>query len=362
MLSVLFVEDDEEAIITILDRIDEDESDIERCVCDFHEAEEKIRSLRPDIVVLDLFEGPLLEENNRGSEHLNFIWKKQFCPVVVHTGLPEALEGYENPFVQVLKKGQDSSGNVLEAIRSFEPHVRSLKEIDEHIRESFACALRVVAPYAFDTFEQVKQRNDAILRAGRRRLAALMDEYTGEGQVLASWEQYLCPPISEDILLGDILMENDREGTDPSMFRVVLSPSCDLVSSGGRKPKVREILVARCCSTKKSTELMGWENISPGKLKDRLDPILSRGYSETLVPLPALKSRIPTMMVNLRELELIPFGDVGSESVRFRRVASLDSPFRELVSWAYLQVTGRPGVPDRDLESWRDEIVDDYQS
>ena len=80
MLSVLFVEDDKEAIKTILDRIDEDESDIEHCLCDFYEAEEKIRSLRPDIVVLDLFEGPLLEENNRGAEHLNVIWEKTVLP------------------------------------------------------------------------------------------------------------------------------------------------------------------------------------------------------------------------------------------------------------------------------------------
>lgn len=362
MLSVLFVEDDKEAITTILDRIDHDESGIERCVCDFHEAEEKIWSLRPDIVVLDLFEGPLLEGNNRGSEYLNIIWEQQFCPVVVHTGLPEALEGNENPFVQVLKKGQDSDEEVLKAIRCFEPHVQSLKEVDEHIRESFAFALQVVAPYAFDTFKEAKQRNDAILRAGRRRLAALMDEHPEEGQELASWEQYLCPPISEDILLGDILKKTDKEGTDPSLFRVVLSPSCDLVSSGGRKRKVDEILVAECCSTKRGLELMGLGNIGVRKLKDLLDSTLSRGYFETFVPLPALRSRIPTMLVNLRALELIPFCDVGSESERFQRVASLDSPFRELVSWAYMQVTGRPGVPDRDLESWRDEIVADYQS
>ena len=259
--------------------------------------------------------------------------------------------------MQILQKGQDSSENVLEAIRSFEPHVQSLKDVDEQIRESFASALRVVAPYAFDTFEQVRQRNDAILRAGRRRLAALMDEHPGEEQVLASWEQYLCPPISEDILLGDILRDTEKEGTDPSLFRVVLSPSCDLVSSGGRQPKINEILVARCCSTKRGVELMGWGNIGAGKLKDRLNPILSRGYSDTLVPLPALKSRIPTMMANLRELELIPIGDVSSEGSRFLRVASLDSPFRELISWAYMQVSARPGVPDRDLVSWRDEIV-----
>ena len=157
MLSVLFVEDDKEAIITILDRIDQDESGIEQCVCDFHEAEEKIRSLRPDIVVLDLFEGPLNEENNRGSEHFNFIWENQFCPVIVHTGLPDALEGYENPFVQVLKKGGSSEEEVLKAICRFEPHVQALKDTEDYIRDSLSFAMRDIAPFAFDTFSQVEQ-------------------------------------------------------------------------------------------------------------------------------------------------------------------------------------------------------------
>ncbi|MDE0199480.1 MAG: hypothetical protein OXK78_14860 [Caldilineaceae bacterium] len=361
MIEVLFVEDEVDFIKPILDDIHQKVQDVNCTISGFDDVEEKIRSLRPNIVVLDLIEGPL-SDNNRGIAYLDFIWKQQFCPVIVHTGFPDLFEGYENPFVQLIQKGQDSSENLLESIRYFEPHVRSLKEVDDHIRESFASALRDVAPYAFDTFEEVKQRNDAILRAGRRRLAGLMDEHPGEGQVLASWEQYLCPPISEDILLGDILRETDREGTDPSLFRVVLSPSCDLVSSGGRQPKISEILVARCCSIKRGVELMGWGNINAGKLKDRLNPILSRGYSDTLVPLPALKSRIPTMMANLRDLELIPFGDVSSEGSRFIRVASLDSPFRELISWAYMQVSARPGVPDRDTVSWCDEIVDDYQS
>ncbi|MCY4115511.1 MAG: hypothetical protein OXF55_01330 [Caldilineaceae bacterium] len=362
MLRVLFIEDDKEAIKTILDRIDQDERDIERSECDFHEAEEKIWALRPDIVVLDLFEGALLRENDRGSDLLGLIWEKQFFPVVVHTALPEALEGYENPFVHVLKKGIESSETVLEAIRSLEPHVRSLKEVDKHIRESFAFALRDVAPFAYETFEEAKQRNDAILRGGRRRLAALMDEHPGTDQVLASWEQYICPPLSQDMLLGDILRKTDKEGADPSLFRVVLSPSCDLVSSGGREPKVREILVAKCCSTKRGIEFLGWGNMNTRKLKDRLDSVLSRGYSEALVPLPALRGRVPTMMANLRELELIPFGDVGCESDRFLRVASLDSPFRELISWAYIQASGRPGLPDRDLTFWREEIVADFQS
>ena len=363
MLSVLFVEDDKEAIITILDRIDQDESGIEHCVCDFHEAEEKIRSLRPDIVVLDLFEGPLNEENNRGSEHLNFIWEKQFCPVIVHTGLPDALEGYENPFVQVLKKGGSSEEEVLKAISRFEPHVQALKDTEDYIRDSLSFAMRDIAPFAFDTFSQVEQRNDAIRRAGRRRLAAMMDEYLGNSQLLASWEQYLCPPLSNDILLGDILREADKDVNDPTSFRVVLTPSCDLASGGNRIRNVCKVLVAKCSSTKSGFEHTIMKDWKPSQLKKRLrSTVLSRGYIEAIMPFPELKGRFPSMVANLRELELIPICDIKPDGHKFIRVASLDSPFRELVSWVYIQVTGRLGLPDRDLDPWRDDIVAEHRS
>lgn len=45
-----------------------------------------------------------------------------------------------------------------------------------------------------------------------------------------------------------------------------------------------------------------------------------------------------------------------AEGIAFERIASVDSPFRELVTWSYLQVAGRPGLPDRDLDEWAEGI------
>ena len=363
MLKVLFVEDDVDAIEPNLNLIRQEEPEFELCVFEFDEAETNIKSLRPDIVVLDLWEGPLSENVNAGSAHLGFIWNQQFCPVIIHSAFPDIRSEYENSFVRVITKGQNSPEQVLNAIRDFRQHVQALKGAEEHIRNFFSIAMRDVAPTTFEFYTNAEERNDAFLRAGRRRLAALMDEISAEGQKLASWEQYICPPISESILLGDVLRQSDGECNDPASFRVVLTPSCDLVSSRNRKPKVNSVLVAKCCSTKNGFDLTSWGSIRVEKLKDRLrDTVLSRGYFETIMPLPAFQGRIPTMVANLQELELIPLGDIGLTDKRFLRIASLDSPFRELVSWAYFQVSGRPGVPDRDFASWSDEIIADYKN
>ena len=100
------------------------------------------------------------------------------------------------------------------------------------------------------------------------------------------------------------------------------------------------------------------------ELKKRLrSTILTQGYSDAIIPFPCLEGHIPTMVADLRDLELIDNQKVGGrDSGRpFLRIASIDSPFRELVAWAYLQIACRPGLPDRDFNSWRDEIVEDVK-
>lgn len=362
MFKILFVEDEADAIEDILELLQDEEQEFKCCVIGFSEFESNIKRIRPEIVVLDLWEGNPLENNNQGIKKLNFIWKKQFCPVVVHSANPDISEEFSNPFVREIRKGQNSPQEVLAAILELLPHVQALKEAEEYIRDSFSTAVREVAPAAFGFFENVEERNDAILRAGRRRLAALMDEYLEEGRMLASWEQYLCPPVTKDIMLGDILRKADEDDTDPDSFRLVLTPSCDLASSENRKSKVDDVLVAKCCSVKSGFGNTVMKNWDVSTVKKRLiSTVLSRGFMEAIMPLPAFQGRIPPMAVNLRELALIPIRNVGLKDTKFLRIASLDSPFREMVSWAYIQISGRPGLPVRDLVHWRDEIVAEYR-
>ena len=361
MLRILFIEDQEEATESVLREIRLVDMGIETSVCTFDDAEIELRSLRPHIVVLDLWEGDVSDDENRGSAHLDFIWNRQFCPVIIHSAQPDIPAEHKNSFVREVTKGQNSPQLVLEAIDALRPHVEALKGAEEHIRNSFSIAMRDVAPSTFTYYTDVDQRNDAVYRSGRRRLAALMDQMSGDGQQMASWEQYICPPVSQDILLGDILKEADGAGQQPTLYRIVLTPSCDLVASGGRVPKVTKVLAAKCCSMGNGLALTSLNNLSPQRLRDRLiNTVLSRGFFETMIPFPALEGRVPTMLADLRELELIPLSDVGLKDKPSVRIASLDSPFRELISWAYVQVAGRPGLPDRDFASWRDEIMGTY--
>jgi CTP synthase len=264
-----------------------------------------------------------------------------------------------HPFVKSIQKGKDSQHAVLKALGELRPHVEALKEAEMYIKQVFSIAMRDVAPYAFTTFPaDVDRRNEMIHRSGRRRLAAFMDVLSNDRTKLASWEQYVFPPVCKDIQLGDILRKAGGKFDDPSAFRVVLTPSCDLVDSGGQERKVDNVLVSCCCSVKDGLNRTSFRNIKPKKLKDKLpSKVLSPGYFESVILFPCLEGLIPAMVADLRDLEFIPLKDIGISGTSFLRIASIDSPFRELVSWAYLQNACRPGVPDRDFNSWCEEIV-----
>ena len=40
----------------------------------------------------------------------------------------------------------------------------------------------------------------------------------------------------------------------------------------------------------------------------------------------------------------------------------VDAPFRELFVWAYLSAVGRPAMPDRDFETWAEDIITAVQT
>ena len=358
MTRILFIEDEPSSVESVRDSVKTDMPDAVTELVDFESSESSIRLFRPDIVVLDIARGNPAEEDTAGVQVYEFIWDNRFCPIVVYSANPDLLENDNHEFVTKVQKGSGSVQKVLDAIRQFLPHVQALQKTEDEIRQRLSEAMREVAPNAFRTFGDAGQRQEAIVRAGRRRVAAMMDEPPEGEETLASWECYLHPPVSKNAQLGDILIEKDEDDNEPSSFRVVLTPSCDLERSKDRQPKVEKVLVAKCCPMDEALGSIGLNpNTSTSTIKNRL---LSPGYAQSVIPFPPLQGAIPAMAADLRDLELIHIDDVGDDR-RYKRQASLDSPFRELVAWAYMQTACRPGLPERDLDTWAQEIRDSAQ-
>ena len=119
-----------------------------------------------------------------------------------------------------------------------------------------------------------------------------------------------------------------------------------------------QVLVARCAPIDEILlDINLIASTKEKRLKGGIDSFLTRGHGTFCVPLPGLAGIVPQMAANLKCLELIELGKIeNNNESEYLRVVSIDSPFREMITWAYVQVTGRPGLPDRDIERWVEDV------
>ena len=370
-LRVLVI-DDEERVRAVLDsELREGEgptgagSDWEVRSQGFDGVEDALVRFRPDMVILDLIEGQVPAESdsgNRSFEQIRGVW---FCPVVVYTGFAERRTFEEHPQVVLVTKGRRSEEKVLSELRKFVPIARMIRSVHEDFDSRVRAALRdSVNAMANQIAGTEEPKENALSRAVRRQVAARVDLAASAGAELRAWERFVVPPLGDDLLTADLLRLRSAEPTDAAAFRLVLTPSCDMVQSGNRTPKVDRVLVARC----EPVARLGEMKLHPGKLlsskqRERLRRILTQGMEGEHLVIPEFRGHVPLMVSNLKRLELVAWDKIdlrwdGEDATgpEFVRVASTDSPFREMVAWAYLGVTGRPGMPDTDIERWIGEI------
>ena len=347
-LRMLFIDDKEEDIAYAKKAMEKASF---RCAfVTFPHVKDALEEFQPHMAIVDRIEGDPPEHKNMGRFVVDEIWHHRFCPIIIYTAFPddERDEKEAHPLVRHATKGANFAP-FQAAVNVLSPHANAIKTAEDHIHQQFSFAMRDVALYASTVCATQVEFDQAVIRHGRRRVAALMDQSTLGP--LSSWEQYLHPPVSEDTKLGDIIRSKDGNPDDPAAFRLVLTPSCDMVAGQGARTDT--ILVARCVPNEAALKALGMETAKASTVKTHL---LTAGYRDGMLPLPALKGRIPSMMADLKKLELLPRGDIGIEKA-YERIASIDSPFRELIAWAYLTVACRPAVPVRDFDAWADEVA-----
>lgn len=320
-----------------------------------------------EAIVLDLYLGVPEADNKQGQKIWEQIWANKFLPVIIYTaGDCAELEPpvpIDNPFVTCINKGDaNSDEKVAEYLTTIRPYMIDLREVEEDLSRAVRSVLSKTSPVIWNSTDtDTTKRSELLVRSTRRRLAAAMDMKTeSTEQVMYSWEQYIYPPLEESLLTGDVLLATGDAVGEGTAYRLVLTPSCDLQMNNG-KCKVKEVLVAKCGAIGRYTgAIMSALKLKKDKLPEFLSRLLSEPHQGGFIPLPAYGEVIPDMAASLRDLELISVEDIDAWEATgraYKRVASVDSPFREFITWAYLQIIGRPGMPDRDLDRWAEEII-----
>jgi hypothetical protein len=365
-MKLLVIEDDQKSVKRIMD-FATDEGWDKVCV-NFGEASNRIISFEPDIVVMDWMYDA--EETRKGEELLDLIWNRDFCPVVVYSAIAGTIdidtEKRNNPLILIEPKGDEEK--VVEILKKWVPYVPSIQDLKKELNKAL-----INASKSIKLFNIAGYPGDEIVKYMiAKRAANHFNQELLYSAAFPAWVEYIYPPMSKELFVGDILRVISREAdySQPGLcseYQVILSPSCDMANAAHIV-----LLTAECEEKSKfagesftANEING---TSQTKREDRIDKVsklLNQGYNNKFVPLPEMSGVLPYMTINLKKLKydilkskVAPDFESIEEGVHTHyRVASIDSPFREQLVWAHMLNSCRPGVPNRDTLSWAEGVL-----
>lgn len=342
-MKILFFEDREEDIQGIVDYCVDQEYDY--CHDKFVDGSSKIEEYNPDIIIVDLKNA---QDNFEGCNILEKIWEHRFRPTCVFSGqINESTiekEQYSSPLIEFITKGDEKP--VIDFIEKVAPYVQCVREVQE---ETYKAMRRSFDFFSLAMKDGITDSSKLAALCGNRIKAYFDNENASKDMPV--WSQYVYPIMDEHISTGDIIMvKGSTEQTKiQNRFFIVLSQSCDIAHS-----KIKEILVAQCYDIK---TLLRKRFIAEDQYEmrtpDELKIIFNAGFINEFFPLPEIEGVIPNIAVNLKALKLIPKANLSNGYVK---IASLSSPYKERLVWAYMQNACRPGVPDLAVEEWVDSL------
>ena len=359
-MKVLIIDDIEDTVKGIIDNCEENKWEYQ--LVGFDKASAALLDFNPDVIVLDWCEDA--EKINTGEYILNKIWDIAFRPVLVFSANAYIIDVKskldKSKMLTVVPKGDETP--VIDFLKDIEKFVNALSEYRSNMSSALIESMNSI--YHFKNDSEIEESAIGYILS-KRTSAFFDDKYISS--ISPSWVQYLCPPLGTCLSVCDIIRVNNNNSDmhlagKPEEYCMILTPSCDLYHSEGRLPKVTHALCAHCFPKEKFHGHDLSDNPSNSKISS-VKTKLNAGYNENFVPLPGFSDVLPYMTADLKKIELIPLNEIAvnissiTDEIKYIRIASICSPFREQIVWAHLQNSCRPGVPDRNTELWAKELL-----
>ena len=356
-MKVLIVDDNEAVVKGIRDHCVDRGWDCS--VISFDTFDKSIDAYSPDTIVLDWKDD--ISGENKGNELLEKIWSSGFKPIIIFSGYADVItleDKYQrSSLVKVQAKGDE------EPVIEYLDMIVNFVSVITNLKDEFNTAL-IEALNSIEPISKTQCISEEIMKfIFAKRVSSYFDKECGDA-CPPPWIQYVCPPITTTLCVCDVIKKipTDRNIPalaigDPDEYRLILSPSCDIAQN-----HISNVLCAKCYPKSNFHGFTPSENPSDNQIK-RIVSTLNTGYSNKYISLPGFPEVLPYLSVNLKQLEFIPLEKIAlnSNSISLEhtyfRVASIDSPFREQIVWAYMITSCRPGMPNRDMNLWAKDLM-----
>jgi hypothetical protein len=320
-----------------------------------------IKERKADLFILDIYRGAARTGGERiGEVVLSELRQSGFVPVILHTNLPEGLEEHTNEFIRLVPKTAGLTALATEIESLFSTKVPQMhRAIANHLDGTLRDYMWDFVVKNWGQLSEIADKPE-FLRVLIQRLAisfssAAVDAVVAEvfpetknhevaEDKIHPAEFYVKPPIGNDPVLGDVRVKTVGENAE---YWVVLWPTCDMVSTGGRSPKTDRALCARAKPLSDFKEFqdlvanpqsVGAKKRFVALLKNTRDSSPDRYHF-----LPGLCD-IPDLVIDFQDLDHVSLADVRI----WKCVGSLRSPHAESFSVRFERYRNRIGTPDLD--------------
>lgn len=291
---------------------------------------------RFDVLILDIRGTTSDSSPGAGNRVFQQLMAATFVPVVFYTAVGTWGIDEDVPYVELVDKA-DGFVPLRRALeRVFATQLPALAaHLDEELRTLLWGELGRFRPRASAVADPGEPAY-TVARLIARRLAgpALRKRFGLPPAQRRPADMYL-PAIEEPFPLAGDIFKNEAEE-----FWVVLTPSCDLVRTDSREPRVTRVLLARA------------KPVQPAR-KDEVGNLLARKDPDRHF-LPAWDGHLPDVVVHFRDLATIEYDRLTGPV--WVRLATMDSPYAEELTSRFLRHFGRVGVPEIDWSSVEERL------
>lgn len=304
------------------------------------------------MVILDLYKGRAGDGGEMlGLTTLEDVKSHIFVPIIFYSGNTSAVRELKSQVIGVATKGEGMD-KLKDEIKRLTSH--SLPFINENIYEFINHKIK---EYFWGTI----QENNTIFKPddndhslgylllrnicnslSRDNIYKILGDNSIAEDKVHPMEFYIYPRKDDvEYENGDILENNESKDV-----YVILTPSCDLISTGTRQRKAEKVLLVNAKLLTEIEVFIAYKDKQNNENKKNLSKIIESRKSDRYFFMPSTPF-IANRVIDFQDKSMVNYDELNTN---FTRIAKLDNPFAQSMTASFIRYYNRIGFPDIDVD------------
>ncbi len=355
-LRILYIEDDKDNREELIDLLSDWKINDCKIIIEgeesFENATKRINNERFHLVILDLYKGRAGADGEiAGLTTLDDVKRNLFVPIIFYSGNTSAVRNLKSQVVGFATKGEgvDELKNEITRLTS-----HNLPFINENIYEFINGKIK---EYFWGTIQEnnttfkpddndfslgyllLRNIGNSLYRDNIYKI--LGDNSIAEDKV-HPMEFYIYPRNGDaEYENGDILENNESKDV-----YVILTPSCDLISTRTRRRKAEKVLLVNAKLLTEIEEFIAYKGKQNKENKNNLSNIIASRKGDRYFFMPSTPF-IANRVIDFQDKSMVNYDELNTN---FTRIAKLDNPFAQSMTAGFIRYYNRIGFPDIDVD------------